>query len=57
MKHLKKIVHMAVVDREDPYLKINEYLLQFRAMPHATMNKCPAELRFGGAGLGNVYKA
>ena len=37
MKHLKKIFHTAGVDREDPYLRLNEYLMQFRATPHSTM--------------------
>ena len=46
MKHLKKIFHTAGVKREDPYLKLNEYLMQFRATPHSTMKKCPAELLF-----------
>ena len=32
--------------REDPYLRLNNYLMQFRATPHATMRKCPAELLF-----------
>jgi hypothetical protein len=47
MKHLKKIFHTAGVEWEDPYLKLNEYLMQFRATPHAAMKKCPAELLFG----------
>ena len=47
MRHLKKIFHMAGVEREDPYLRLNNYLMQFRATPHATMRKSPAELLFG----------
>ena len=35
------------MEREDPYLRLNNYLMQFRATPHATMRKCPAELLFG----------
>ena len=46
MQHLKKIFHMAGVEREEPYLRLNNYLMQFRATPHATMRKCPAELLF-----------
>ena len=46
MRHIKKIFHTAEVAREDPYLKISEYLMQFRATPHSTMKKCPAELLF-----------
>ena len=42
MRHIKMIFHTAGVEREDPYLKLNNYLIQFRAPPHATMKKCPA---------------
>ena len=28
-------------------MRLNNYLMQFRATPHATMKKCPAELLFG----------
>ena len=37
----------AGVETEDPYLRLKNYLKQFRATPHATMRKCPAELLFG----------
>ena len=37
MKHLKKIFHTACVEREDPFMKLNDYLMQFRATPHTTM--------------------
>ena len=47
MRHLKNIFHTAGVEREDLYLRLNNYLMQFRATPHATMRKCPAELLFG----------
>ena len=47
MRHLKKIFHTAGVERVDPYLKISNYLMQFRATAHATMRKSPAELLFG----------
>ena len=47
MKHLKKIFHTAVVAKEDPYLQINTHLMQFRATPHPTTGKSPAELLFG----------
>ena len=46
MRHLKTIFHSAGVEREDPYLRLNNYLMQFRATPNATMRKCPAELLF-----------
>ena len=41
MKHLKKVFHTAEVAREDPYLRLNDYLMLLRAM-----KKCPAELLF-----------
>ena len=47
MKHLKKIFHTSGVEREDPYIRLNEYLMQHRATPHSTMEKSPAELLFG----------
>ena len=47
MCHLKKIFHTAGVKRVDLYLRINNYLMQFRATLHATMRKSLAELLFG----------
>ena len=47
MKHLKKIFHTSGVEREDPYIRLNEYLMQHRATPHSTMEKSQAELLFG----------
>ena len=46
MKHLKKIFHTASVTKEDPYLKLHDYLLLHRATPHSTTKKSPAELLF-----------
>ena len=46
MKHPQKIFHMAGVAREDTFLRINDYLMLYRATPHSTMKKCPAELLF-----------
>ena len=47
MRHLKNIFHTAGVEKEDPYLRLNNYPMQFRATPHATMRMCPEELLFG----------
>ena len=47
MRHLKKIFYTAGMEKVDPYLRINNYLMQFRATPHTTMKKSPAELLFG----------
>ena len=46
MKYLKKIFHMAEVVYQDPFFKINDYLLLHRATPHPTTKKSPAELLF-----------
>ena len=46
MKHLKKIFHTAEEAIEDPYLKLNDYLLLHRATPRPTTKKCPAEVLF-----------
>ena len=46
IKHLKKIFHTAEVEHEDPYLKLNDYLLLHRATPHPTTKESPAELLF-----------
>ena len=47
MKHLKKIFHVATVEGSDPYMKLQEHLLQVRGTPHPTTGKCPGELLFG----------
>ena len=47
MKHLKKVFHTAEVEHEDPYIRMQEHLMQFRGTPHATMKKCPAEILYG----------
>ena len=47
MKHIKKVFHTSAVEGTDPYLQINERLMQFRATPHPTTGKSPAELLFG----------
>ena len=51
MKHIKKVFHTSGVDHTDPYLLIHEHLMQFRATPHPTTGKSPAELLFG-----RIYK-
>ena len=47
MKHIKKVFHTARIEDSDPYQVINEHLMQFRATPHPTTGKSPAELLFG----------
>ena len=47
MKHLKKVFHTAEIEKKDPYLTLNEHLMQYRATPHPSTGKSPAELLFG----------
>ena len=47
MRHIKKVFHTAVVEQQDPYLILQDHLWQFRATPHPSTNKSPAELLFG----------
>ena len=46
-RHLKKTIHKAGVEREEPYLRLNNYLMQFRGTSHGTMRKSPEERLFG----------
>ena len=47
MKHLQKIFHTSAAEHLDPYLQIHDHLLHFRATPHPSTGKSPAELLFG----------
>ena len=47
MKHLKKVFHTATVAGEDLILALHNHLLSFRATPHPTTGKSPAELLYG----------
>ena len=47
MKHLKKVFHTASVAHQNPYMLLQDHLLQFRATPHPSTNRSPAELLFG----------
>ena len=47
MKHIKKVFHTSAITGEDPYLIIHDHLMNFRATPHPTTGKSPAELLFG----------
>ena len=42
MKHIKKVFHTSAVSGEDPYLQMQEHLVNFRATPHPTTGKRPA---------------
>ena len=47
MRHIKKIFRTSQVEGSDPYLKLQDHLMNFRATPHPTTGKSPAELLFG----------
>lgn len=47
MKHIKKVYHTCSITGEDPLLLIHDHLVNFRATPHPTTGKSPAELLFG----------
>ena len=47
MKHLKKVWHTALIEQKDPYIELQQHLMQVRATPHTSTGKSPAELMFG----------
>ena len=47
MKHLQKIYHTAYIERKNPKEEINKHLRMFRATPHSSTGKIPAEILFG----------
>ena len=47
MKHLKKVWHTAQIERKNPYIQLQQHLIQVRATPHSSTGKSPAELLFG----------
>ena len=48
MKIVKKIWHTCSITRRDPMAEINKRLQAYRATPHPTTGKAPAELMYGG---------
>ena len=48
MKIIKKIWHTCTITRRDPMAEINKRLQAYRATPHPTTGKAPAELMYGG---------
>ena len=48
MKHVKKIWHTCMITRKDPITKTNKHLNTYRATPHPSTGKTPAELMYGG---------
>ena len=46
MKHAKKVWHTSIISHEDPVLELNKHLKMYRATPHPTTGKSPAELLF-----------
>ena len=46
MKMLLKVGHTAYSEKKDPRQEVYKYLLSYRATPHSTTGKTPAELLF-----------
>ena len=55
-RHLKEISHMAGEEREEPYPRLNNYIMQFSVTPHATKRKYPAELLVGRRSYGEAER-
>ena len=47
VKFLCKLLHTASVEGKDLHAELYEYLLHYRATPHTTTEKSPAEMLFG----------
>ena len=47
MKHLGKVYHTAEITGQDPGFALSNHLMQYRATPHPSTGKPPAELLFG----------
>ena len=47
MKHLGKVYHTAEISGQDPHFALQNHLMQYRATPHPSTGKPPAELLFG----------
>ena len=46
MKHCKKVWHTAIISNKDPKMQLQKHLKMYRATPHPTTGKSPAELLF-----------
>ena len=46
MKHAKKVWHTSIISNKDPTLQLHKHLKMYRAAPHPTTGKSPAELLF-----------
>ena len=47
VKIMVKMVHTAVVEKQDQRKRVNKYLLAYRATPHKVTGRSPAELLYG----------
>ena len=47
MKHIGKVFHTAEIEGRSPQAALAEHLMNFRAAPHPSTKKSPAELLFG----------
>ena len=46
VKILCKLLHTAAAEGKDPRREVEKYLLQYRATPHPTTGKSPAEMLY-----------
>ena len=46
VKTMCKMLHTAVAEGKDPKVELQKYLMQYRAAPHTTTGKSPAEMLF-----------
>ena len=47
MRMLRKVAHTAIIEHKDPKEEVHKYLMNYRATPHSTTGKSPAEMLFG----------
>ena len=47
MKHVKKVWHTALMEKNNPQAELNKHLQMFRATPHVSTGYSPAHLLFG----------
>ena len=47
MKHVKKVWHAALMERNNPVAELNKHLQMYRATPHPSTGFPPAQLLFG----------
>jgi hypothetical protein len=46
MKVIRKVWHIAQIEKKNPFQEMNKFLRHYRATPHSTTNRPPAEVLF-----------